>query len=253
MAGHHQAQLRALRGYVAEHGIVPSLAHMARLWGYASKTSAARIVRDLVRDGILVRTPAGRLREGPEFAAALPPAAARQEAIARAWKVHWQPDALAEAYDIATRFSRIAQLIDQHARRTAQLNGLTVGELLVLDVLHRMGPPYTCAPTMLRHHFALTLPGVGKRLANLQRQGLIDRVASRTDKRSLLVALNDRGRARLEQAALSDVGTPHIRWAMELGNAQREGLIRVLRSAAAAIETDCAPAPRRGGAMPKPS
>lgn len=231
--------LERLRAYVGEHGIVPSLSVLARLWGYSSKASSARIVNWLVEDGALVRAPEGRLRPGPTFLAD-----SREmdlhDRIASRWKDCWSPHALAEAYDLSIRVTRVAQAMNESSRRTAARNGLTVGELLVLDVLYRMGPPFRCAPTALKHHFALTLPGVGKRIANLHRQGLIDRVSSQEDRRSRLVQLNEKGRKRLEKAAEMDLESPHIQWAMGLGRAARATLIDTLRHALIEIE-----APRR--------
>ncbi len=230
-----EAALLAIRPYVSEHGVVPSLSTLARLWGYASKASAAQIVKNLVEDGALIRTPAGRLRPGPDF---YTPAGGsdRQERIVHLWRDRWQAEGLAEAYDVVTRITRLSEEMRDCAREMAALSGLTVGELLVLDVLYRLGSPYRCAPTELRHHFALTLPGIGKRIASLERQGLIHRVRSERDRRSLLVQLTQAGRIRLEEASRRDMQAPHIRWAAQLGPATRAGLIDLLRQALAEIE-----------------
>lgn len=225
-----------LRRYVGEHGVVPSLSALAKLWGYASKASAAQIVARLVEEKALMRAPDGRLCPGPGFLADVSRPAERHDRIAKEWKHRWSPDGLAEAYDLSTRITRLAEAINDSARRTAARNGLTVGELLVLDVLYRMGAPFRCAPTTLTHHFALSLPGVAKRIRALQRKGLIDRIPSDTDRRSLLVQLNEHGREKLEKAAETDMQAPHIQWAMGMGSAARAGMIATLRHALGEIE-----------------
>jgi DNA-binding MarR family transcriptional regulator len=240
------AAMVKLRPYVGEHGVVPPLSTLAKLWGYASKASAARVVTTLVKEFVLVRAPDGRLRPGPRFLTDISRSAERHDQIAKEWKHRWTAEGLAEAYDISTRITRLAQAIDDSARRTAARNGLTVGELLVLDVLYRMGPPFLCAPTTLTHHFALSLPGVAKRIRSLQRKGLIDRVPSDTDRRSLLVQLNPQGREKLEKAAETDMRAPHIQWVLGMGSSARTSLIATLRHALAEIEMPRPPRRKNG-------
>jgi len=239
----HRVLIDRLRAYVGEHGTVPSMAGLARLWGYASKSSAARIALELVATGVLARAPGGRLRPGPRFAVAAPEPIDDLDRAASQWKDQWLPSSLAESYDLVARITRLARLIDESARKVAAINDLTVGELLVLDVLMRLGPPHRCAPTALKNHFILSLGGVGKRVDRLHKLGLVDRVPSEADGRSLLVALNDKGRALLERAAKTDTEAPHIAWAMQIGSADRAVLMDMLRHGQHQIERRVGTAP----------
>jgi DNA-binding MarR family transcriptional regulator len=229
-------QIEKLRQYVAEHGAIPSVAGLAALWGYASKSAAAKVVSKLIEAGVLARAPGGRLRQGAKFAVAASEPIDDLDRAASQWKDQWRPTALAESYDLIARITRLARVIDESARKVAAQNGLTVGELLVLDVLMRLGPPHRCAPTALKRHFVLTLAGVGKRVDSLHGKGLIDRVPSECDGRSLLVALTDKGKNLLERAANSDMAAPHIAWAMGMGSTERARLMDILRHAQHEIE-----------------
>src|SRR5215217_6176185 len=92
------AAMAKLRPYVGEHGVVPSLSVLAKLWGYASKASAAQIVARLVEDKALVRAPDSRLCPGPAFLTDVSPTLERHDRIAKEWKHRWSADGLGEAY-----------------------------------------------------------------------------------------------------------------------------------------------------------
>jgi DNA-binding MarR family transcriptional regulator len=66
---------------------------------------------------------------------------------------------------------RLSSSIEQGMSRMASRFGITSGELLVLDALYRLGPPYTTTPTTLKRNFVTSLAGVGKRLDGLAQRG----------------------------------------------------------------------------------
>jgi DNA-binding MarR family transcriptional regulator len=232
--GDHEALKQALRTVYAEQGVIPALAGLAAVWGFASKSSAARVVAVLLEEGFLQAAPGRRLRPGKNFS---PPAEDRDvvdEAVQR-WASGYG-NAPYHAYDIASRLQGVARKIDQGSERAAARMGVTAGEIQVLDALYRLGPPFTSSPTALKRQFILSLAGVGKRLAGLERKRLIDRLVDERDGRGLLVRLNDAGRALLERAVAQDNQEPHIAWVWELLPEEVAELSRLLRKAQRIIE-----------------
>jgi transcriptional regulator, MarR family len=72
----------------------------------------------------------------------------------------------------------------------------------VLATLRRAGPPYCLSPTQLYKSLLITSGAMTNRLNRLEEVGSIERVADPEDKRSMLVALTDAGREKIEQALL---------------------------------------------------
>lgn len=84
-------------------------------------------------------------------------------------------------------------------------HGLDTGEFDVISTLLRAGPPYRLRPTELFKSLMVSSGGLTDRLTRLEKAGLIIRVPSETDARSLLVQLTDDGRARAEAAFREDM------------------------------------------------
>jgi DNA-binding MarR family transcriptional regulator len=235
----YQQRLDALRAHHARHGAVPSIQGLAELWGYASKSAAARLVERMLAEGVLARAPGRRLAladaEGSRRDA---PTAAEPDtvdaAVAR-WRSGYS-ETPAQAYDLTVRVLRLAHTIEAGIERTAQRRGLSVGELLVLDALYRAGPPHTATPTQLKRLLLLSLAGVGKRVDRLTALGLVERLRSSGDGRSLPVRLTEQGHALLRASVAEDVSEPHIAWALALEPEARAEFLRLLRDAQAHIE-----------------
>lgn len=233
-----------LIGHVADHGTVPSIAGLARLWGFASKSSAARRVDGMIEAGLLEWSPDRRLRPGPAFASAGigPAGVERREdgpdpldlAVDR-WSAGYEPD-LTRAYEVIVRLRRLVRAIEVELTRTAATEGLSAGEVLVLDALFRVGPPYRIAPTDLKRLFLISLAGVAKRVDRLHALGLIDRVPNPNDGRGLLVQLNERGIAVLKRLVDLDRAAAHISWPLALPQEDYETLLRAIKLGQARIE-----------------
>ncbi len=224
----------ALRKQYAACGIIPSLSALADLWGFASKSSASRVVAELVTEGFLQFTAGRRLRPGPRFAAAPDTGDVVDAAVAR-WAEGYD-EAPVRAYDLTARILRLARSIEHGVGREAARFGLKAGELLVLDALYRLGPPFTITPTSLKKHFLITLAGIAKRLERLTELGLIDRCADAQDRRRVLVRLNLKGQKLLARIVAADHAAPHIAWALGLASEEREMLSALLRRAQQQID-----------------
>lgn len=212
------------------------MAALADLWGFASKSSAARVVEVLLAEGFLERAPGRRLRPGPAFASPAGPdwGDLVDEAVSQ-WVRSYGEDP-GRGYELTSRILRLAWAIQAGIERNSALEGLTAGEVMVLDALYRVGPPYQATPTALKNYFLISLAGVGKRVEHLHRMGLVDRVRDPHDRRSLLVQLNSKGRAALQRLVEVDRVAPHIAWSNRLSAADQAMLSRLLRAAQHEIE-----------------
>lgn len=222
-----------LRAYYAANGDIPPLAKLAEIWGFSSKSSASRIATTLVAEGFLVTAPGRRLRPGPQFSETVEPDAV-DHAVSR-WSEHY-PEESSRGYDVTTRLLHLARSIEAGVGRASAREGVSYGELMVLDALYRLGPPHSITPTALRRHLLLSLAGVGKRVDRLHALGLVDRVPDDRDGRSLLVQLNAKGMALLERAVETDRQEAHIAWAIDLTPMERAFLIDILRRAQQRID-----------------
>jgi len=79
------------------------------------------------------------------------------------------------------------------------------GEFDVVASLRREGAPYRLSPTDLYRALMISSGGLTDRLTRLERKGLIARVPSNNDARSLLVELTAAGRKQKEAAFRADM------------------------------------------------
>lgn len=90
---------------------------------------------------------------------------------------------------IVAHLQRAAQLIEKGMGQLAARHGISFGELLVLGALRRMGAPYESSLSELRRQFWISLPGMSKRIGNLERLGFVERAGNPNDRRGTLVRL----------------------------------------------------------------
>lgn len=228
----------ALETHYAAHGTIPSMAGLAQLWGYASKSSASRRVDQLIEAGVLRWSADRRLAPGSAFrimADAEPgsPAVVRGDgpdplnAALAAWASDYDP-VLVRSYSVTTRLLRLARSMERQIALSAATEGLTSGDVLLLDALYRVGPPHRIAPTALKHYFLMSLAGVGKRVDRLEKRGFISRVPNPDDKRGLFIEMTDAGHAALARLVEADRDAPHIVWPTQLSDAQYQVMLEAL-------------------------
>lgn len=225
----------ALEAHYTVHRTVPSMAGLARLWGYASKSSAARRVDQMIEAGLLRWSADQRLTPGPAFAlptaGATPPTIDSTEeteeadgpdplpAALEAWASGYDP-VLVRAYSVTTRLLRLARSMERHMAQSAASEGITSGDVLLLDALYRVGPPHRIAPTALKHYFLMSLAGVVKRVDRLEALGFIARVPNPDDRRGLFIQLTPAGHEVLARLVAADRAAPHILWPTMLNEGQ---------------------------------
>jgi DNA-binding MarR family transcriptional regulator len=91
------------------------------------------------------------------------------------------------------RLERVNQLHEKRLQEISKTVGLQTGELYVLLALRRSGKPYELRPTDLFRALLVTSGAMTKRVARLQKAGLILRVSANDDGRSELVRLTAKG------------------------------------------------------------
>ncbi|AEG51215.1 regulatory protein MarR [Sphingobium chlorophenolicum L-1] len=246
----------ALEAHYAVHRTIPSMAGLARLWDYASKSSASRRVDQLIGAGVLLWSADRRLAPGPAFRILPDPRAQASQpdtsqpdlgqpdlgpqdpdplqAALAAWATDYDP-VLVRSYSVTTRLLRLARSMERHMTQSAAKEGLTSGDVLLLDALYRVGPPHRIAPTALKHYFLMSLAGVAKRVDRLEALGFIRRVPNPDDRRGLFIELTEAGRSVLARLVADDRAAPHIVWPTALSEQQYHAMIESLTIAEALV------------------
>lgn len=90
-------------------------------------------------------------------------------------------------------------------RITAAQNGRSAGSHSVLATLRRSGKPYCLAPTELFSTLMITSGTMTHRMTQLEKRGLIERLANPDDARSKLVQLTQEGFELIDRAVTAHV------------------------------------------------
>jgi len=115
------------------------------------------------------------------------------------------PDLDTSPMAILGRAYRLSNLVRPSIEASFAAFDLDRGEFDVVSTLRRAGPPYTLTPTELYRSLMITSGGLTHRLLRLEKAGLIRREKAEKDGRSVLVALTEAGRERVEEALRADM------------------------------------------------
>ena len=115
------------------------------------------------------------------------------------WKKE-RPDLDFSGSAVLLRVLLLERHLFAHVRRSLEPADLSPGEFDVLGALRRAGAPYRLSCGDLAEATLLTCSGMTHRLDVLERRGLIGRSACEADRRRVMVALTDEGRALVDQA-----------------------------------------------------
>jgi DNA-binding MarR family transcriptional regulator len=119
------------------------------------------------------------------------------------------PEMHAASKPALLRFLRLSDYVLREGARTLQQVNLLSAEFDVLAALRRQPPPHTISPTELCRALLISSGGLTKVLYRLQDQQLISRPNNPSDGRSLLVALTETGKQRVEAATVELMGLHH--------------------------------------------
>ncbi|MOA10336.1 MarR family protein [compost metagenome] len=96
---------------------------------------------------------------------------------------------------VVARMLMVARSMEKLFASAAGRHALNIGEVMILGTLLRLGGDRPCTPTQLGKSALTSLSGIAKRLSNLQRLGLVERIADSQDRRSNRVRITDEGRS----------------------------------------------------------
>lgn len=111
-----------------------------------------------------------------------------------------RPDLETTAMAVFGRIFRLSKVAGDGAEKAYAAFGIGRPEFDVLATLRRTGEPYQLSPGALADSMMLSSGGTTARLDRLEKAGLVARVPSPSDRRSVLVRLTDRGRAIIDDA-----------------------------------------------------
>jgi DNA-binding MarR family transcriptional regulator len=154
----------------------------------------------------------------------------------------WAEDVSATAariYAVSTRILSVANLVQRSFEDRSRRDGLNTGEMLVLDALRRLGPPYETTPARLKARFFISFAGIGKRIARLEELGYVERRPDPEDGRGQRIRLtplgleivhgNVTGEDAAHMAALADMAPEEVEALGTLLRTLQHGIGRRLR------------------------
>lgn len=145
------------------------------------------------------------------------------------------PDLRTDGVAIIGRARRITLSLRPRIEKIFKAHGLDAGEFDVLASLRRSGTPYRLRPTELYESLMISSGGLTDRLARLEKRGLVRRIPSPDDRRSLLVQLTPKGVAAVEAALREDMALENDVVSV-LTKAEQQQLAQLLRKLAHGID-----------------
>jgi DNA-binding MarR family transcriptional regulator len=147
--------------------------------------------------------------------------------LVAAWRAE-RPDLDVEPLQVLSRVWRLARHLDRVRRDAYAGHGLQTWEFDVLSALRRQGPPYQLSPGALLRATLVTSGTMTNRIDRLAAAGLVSRHPDPQDKRGVLVALTENGKAAAD-AALAGLLRSERELLTGLDGPQRRELASLLR------------------------
>jgi DNA-binding MarR family transcriptional regulator len=145
------------------------------------------------------------------------------------------PDLDVSPVGVFGRISRIERHKSAALREVYRRRGCDAGEYDVLAALRRNGPPHSLTPSVLAHSVLVNTATMTERLTRLERRGLVRRLRSDKDRRSVSVVLTSTGTALIDAAAVDLLAT-EARLLVTLSESDRRALARLLGKLATALD-----------------
>jgi DNA-binding MarR family transcriptional regulator len=115
------------------------------------------------------------------------------------WRVV-RPDLDPTPLEVVGRVLVLAQHLDRSVNEQLAKHDLSLGQFDILATLRRQGPDGRLAPSQLMQSVMLSSGGMTNRLDRLEEAGWIVREADPSDRRSVVVALTQKGREVIDEA-----------------------------------------------------
>jgi len=126
--------------------------------------------------------------------------------------VQWnseRPDLDVAPMALIGRVKRLAQHLSNEMGKTFTEHGLNNASFDMLATLRRSGSPYQLSPNELLATMMITSGTMTNRIDQLVKSGLVERVDNQQDKRSVFIALTDKGFKTIDAAVTDHVATQH--------------------------------------------
>jgi DNA-binding MarR family transcriptional regulator len=146
-----------------------------------------------------------------------------------------RPDLDVSAMGLLGRLSRVSTHIAREIEKSFSELGLNASSFDVLATLRRSGPPYRLSPGDLLDTTMVSSGTMTNRIDQLEKAGLVERIANPEDRRGVIIALTDEGLRRVDEAATAHVANQH-RVVSALSPEERVVLNALLRKYLATFE-----------------
>jgi DNA-binding MarR family transcriptional regulator len=120
-----------------------------------------------------------------------------------------RPDLDVSPMGLIGRLGRLRAHISRAHEAVFQRHGLNSASFDLLATLRRSGPPFRLSPSELLETMMITSGTMTNRIDQLEKQGLVERLPHPEDRRALLVALTEKGRAVIDAAVTDHVANQH--------------------------------------------
>lgn len=158
----------------------------------------------------------------------------RVDKILAQWRRE-RPDLDVEAMGILGRMKRLATHLGREVEGVLQEQGLSSSSFDVLATLRRSGAPYRLSPGDLLATMMVSSGTMTNRIDQLEKAGFVERVINPEDRRSVLIALTEKGLAGVEAAVGAHVANQQ-RLTQSLSSKDKADLDRLLRKFLADFE-----------------
>ncbi|RFC00517.1 MarR family transcriptional regulator [Rhizobium leguminosarum bv. trifolii] len=139
-----------------------------------------------------------------------------------------RPDLDVEPMGILGRLKRLGTHLGREVEAVLLKHGLSTSAFDVLATLRRSGPPHRLSPGELLEMTMVSSGTMTNRIDQLEKSGFVERIVNPDDRRSVLIALTDKGLATVEAAVDAHVANQR-RLTANLSAADKTELDRLLR------------------------
>ncbi|MBB2692713.1 UNVERIFIED_ORG: DNA-binding MarR family transcriptional regulator [Rhizobium esperanzae] len=111
-----------------------------------------------------------------------------------------RPDLDVEPMGILGRLKRLGTHLGREVETVLMKHGLSTSAFDVLATLRRSGAPHRLSPGELLEMTMVSSGTMTNRIDQLEKAGLVERILNPEDRRSVLIALTEKGLATVEEA-----------------------------------------------------
>lgn len=111
-----------------------------------------------------------------------------------------RPDLDVEPMGILGRLKRLGTHLGREVEAVLMKHGLSTSSFDVLATLRRSGTPHRLSPGELLEMTMVSSGTMTNRIDQLEKAGFVERIVNPEDRRSVLIALTDKGLATVEEA-----------------------------------------------------